>query len=127
MGVGASLAAQLAATHNALPALILDTPRADLLDVARHDPRATFLPVRLLFHERFPLAEPLATLRTPKLLISRSTELDQAFRMASDPKLTVELASPSALLYTQSITRFFDQYLQPAPIPKLVPSTAPAH
>jgi pimeloyl-ACP methyl ester carboxylesterase len=124
-GIGASLAARLAATHNTIPALILDTPRADLLDVALRDPRATLLPVRLLFHERFPLAEPLSTLRTPKLLLSRTTEPDQSFRNAADPKLTVELTTPSALLYNQSLTRFLDQYLPPPPIPALVPSSAP--
>jgi hypothetical protein len=124
-GVGASLATHLAVSNPAIPALILDSPRADLLDVARRDPRATLLPVRLLYHERFPLAEPLSTLRTPKLLLSRTTSPDQTFRDASDPKLTVELASPSALLYNQSITRFLDQYLPPAPVPALVPSPAP--
>ena len=94
-----------------IPALILDSPRADLLDTAMRDPRAKLVPVRLLFHERFPLAEPLSTLHTPKLLLSRSATPDPAFRTASDPKLTVELASPSALLYNQAITRFLDQYL----------------
>jgi pimeloyl-ACP methyl ester carboxylesterase len=110
-GVGTSLATRLAANHNTIPALILDTPRADLLDVAIRDPRATLLPVRLLFHERFPLAEPLSTLRTPKLLLSRTTSPDQTFLHASDPKFTVELASPSAVLYNQSLTRFLDQYV----------------
>jgi uncharacterized protein len=130
-GVGASLATRLAAIHNAIPALILDSPRADLLDVARKDPRAKFIPVRLLFHERFPLAEPLSTLRTPKLLLSRATSLDQTFLTAADPKLTVELATPSAVLYNQSLTRFLDQYVAQyfpsAPVPQLVPSPAPAH
>jgi pimeloyl-ACP methyl ester carboxylesterase len=110
-GIGASLATRLAANHNTIPALILDTPRADLLDVAIRDPRATLLPVRLLFHERFPLAEPLSTLRTPKLLLSRTTAPDQTFLHASDPRFTVELASPSAFLYNQSLTRFLDQYV----------------
>jgi uncharacterized protein len=110
-GVGASLATRLAATRSTIPALILDSPRADLLDVAMRDPRATLIPVRLLFHERFPLNEPLSTLRTPKLLLSRTTSLDQTFRAASDPKLTVELTSPSAVLYNQSLTRFLDQYM----------------
>ena len=117
-GTGASLATQLAATHNTVPALILDSPRADLLDTAMRDPRAKLVPVRLLFHERFTLAEPLSTLRTPKLLLSRSATPDAAFRTASDPKLTIELASPSALLYNEAVTRFLDQY-------ELVPSPAP--
>jgi pimeloyl-ACP methyl ester carboxylesterase len=110
-GVGTSLATRLAATHHTIHALILDTPRADLLDVATRDPRAKLLPVRLLFHERFPLAEPLSTLRTPKLLLSRTTSPDQTFLHASDPRFTVELASPSDALYNQSLTRFLDQYV----------------
>jgi uncharacterized protein len=124
-GVGTSLATGLAIAHNDIPAVILDTPRADLLNVAQLDTRATLIPVRLLFHERFPLAEPLSTLRTPKLLLSRTTSPDQIFLAASDPKLTVELTSPSAVLYQQSLTRFLDQYLPPAPVPALVPSPAP--
>jgi hypothetical protein len=114
-GAGTSLATRLAANHNTIPALILDTPRADLLDVAIRDPRARLLPVRFLFHERFPLAEPLSTLRTPKLLISRTTAPDQTFLHASDPRYTVELASPSPVLYNQSLTRFLDQYVAAQP------------
>jgi pimeloyl-ACP methyl ester carboxylesterase len=110
-GIGTSLATHLVGIHNDIPALILDTPRADLLDVATRDPRAKLLPVRLLFHERFPLAEPLSTLRTPKLLLSRITSPDQTFLHASDPKFTVALASPSAALYNQTLTRFLDQYV----------------
>jgi len=125
-GVGTSLATRLAANHNTIPALILDTPRADLLDVAIRDARAKLLPVRLLFHERFPLAEPLSTLHTPKLLISRTTSPDQTFLRASDPKYTVELASPSEALYNQSLNRFLDQYpaqpLSPAPVPSAAPA-----
>jgi hypothetical protein len=41
--------------------------------------------------------------------------------------MTVELSSPSAVLYNQSLTRFLDQYLPPAPVPALVPLAAPAH
>ncbi|HEY1993532.1 MAG TPA: hypothetical protein VGG81_03940, partial [Edaphobacter sp.] len=67
---------------------------------------------------RFPLAEPLSTLRTPKLLLTRTTSPDLSFLRASDPRLTVEFTSPSEALYNQSLTRFLDQY---AP----VPSTAP--
>jgi pimeloyl-ACP methyl ester carboxylesterase len=125
-GTGTSLATYLGANHDTIPALILDSPRADLLDVAARDPRATILPVRFLFHERFPLAEPLSTLRTPKLLLSRTTEPDQSFRNAQDPKFTVELTIPSPVLYNQSLVRFLDQYVVPDRIPALVPSPAPS-
>jgi pimeloyl-ACP methyl ester carboxylesterase len=125
-GVGASLATQLAASHADSPALILDAPHGDLLNAALHDPRSKLVPVRLLFHERFPLAEPLSTLHTPKLLLSRTASRDEAFRTAADPKRTVELAAPSQALYQQSLTRFLDEYVTPAPIPQLVPSPAPS-
>ena len=124
IGVGTSLAVGLAGTNSTIPAIILDSPRADLLDVASHDPRAKFVPTSLLFHDRFPLADPLKTLRTPKLLISRSETMNQAFTTAADPKLTVEQPSPSAVAYSQSLSRFLDQYLPPAPLPALVPSPA---
>jgi pimeloyl-ACP methyl ester carboxylesterase len=111
-GVGASLATHLAATHPASPALILDAPRADLLDAALLDHRSKLVPVHLLFHERFPLVEPLSTLRTPKLLFSHTVSPDKAFLTAANPKLTVELAAPSEPLYQQSLTLFLDEYLK---------------
>jgi uncharacterized protein len=125
-GTGASLATRLAVIHRAIAALILDSPEADLLDTALRDSRSRLLPVRLLFHERFPLAEPLATLPTPKLLLSRAASPDQAFRAAADPKLTVELTAPSEDLFHQSLARFLDQYVPAAPSLQLVPTPAPS-
>ncbi len=124
VGVGTSLATHLAANHSDIPALILESPKADLLDTVRHDPHASFMPVRLLFHENFPLSEPLASLRTPKLLISNGGAVP-AFRAASDPKLVVEFDSPSDTRYAQALTRFLDQYIAP-PTQQLVPTPAPA-
>jgi pimeloyl-ACP methyl ester carboxylesterase len=121
-GTGASLATQLAVSHASIPALVLESPHTDLLDVVRRDTPSRILPIGLLFHDCFPLAAPLAALRTPKLLLSSSGEAPSAFRTASDPKLTVELSAPSDALYAQSLSRFLDQYLPPAAI---VPSTAP--
>jgi uncharacterized protein len=126
-GVGASLAVQLGTSHTAIPVLILDAPHADLLEAAERDPRSRLIPLSLLFNEHFPLATPLSTIKTPKLLLSRTTSADQSFRTAADPKLTVELPTPSDPLYSQTLTRFLDQYLPPEPVPQLVPSAAPAH
>ncbi|HMF65892.1 MAG TPA: hypothetical protein VK608_17520, partial [Edaphobacter sp.] len=132
-GLGAALATHLAAIHPAIPALILDSPKGDLLATVLHDPRSSLLPVRLLFHEHFPLTQPLATLPTPKLLIStdKSGSAPAAFRTASDPKLTVEFASPSEARYSQTLTRFLDQnlgqHLSPPATPQpLVPTPAPS-
>lgn len=125
-GVGASLATSLATTHGEIPAVILDSPRNDLLETVLHDRRASFVPVHLLFHENFPLAEPLSRLHTPKLLISRAPTPAEAFCTAADPKLTVEFATPSEVLFNQSLVRFLDQYLPPTPPAQLVPPAAPS-
>jgi pimeloyl-ACP methyl ester carboxylesterase len=125
-GTGASLATHLAVTHPAISALILDSPHADLLEAAMRDPRSRLIPVRLLFHERFPLAAPLATLHTPKLLLSRTASPDQAFRTAANPKLMVEFTAPSEDLYRQSLSRFLDQYVTGSHSQQLVPTAAPS-
>ena len=121
-GVGASLATGLVDLHPQSPALILEAPQGDLLDLAAKDPRAGLLPMRLLFRERFPLASPLAALKTPKLLVTvGSSTAPPVFVTAADPKSTVEFNTPSAPLYTQTLTRFLDQYLPPTRVPTLVP------
>ncbi|HEY6412504.1 MAG TPA: alpha/beta hydrolase [Edaphobacter sp.] len=124
IGVGASLATRLATNHPDIPALILESPKGDLLDAVRQDPHADLMPVRLLFHEDFPLVAPLTTLHTPKLLLSRG-DAALAFRTASDPKLTVEFNSSSDAEYTQALSRFLDQYIAP-PLAQLLPTPAPS-
>lgn len=123
IGAGTSLAAGLAAEHAAIPALILDSPHADLLDTARRDPRSSLLPIGLLFHENFPLTAPLQTLHTPKLLLSRSSsQLPAAYSTAANPKTSVSFTAPTDASYTDALTRFLDQY---APGAQLAP--APTH
>jgi hypothetical protein len=68
-GLGASLAVHLCAENPTLPALILQSPDGDLTDRARRDPRSKIIPFTLLFNEPFPLASPLSTLPTPKLIL----------------------------------------------------------
>jgi uncharacterized protein len=127
-GVGASLAAHLARNHPETPALILDSPYTDLLPIAQSDPRTRLLPVRLLFHERFPLAEPLSTLTKPKLLIMRTNTTPSAFQSAADPKITVQLQAVPGSQYEEAIRRFLDESLAEslAPAPPLMPSEAPS-
>lgn len=118
-GLGASLATHLAAAHPALSAAILDSPAPDSLATVLRDPRTRLLPVRMLLHDRFPLEEPLATLKTPKLLISPEIGVP-AFANAASPKMTVELPNPRPMeLYAQSVTRFLDQYLSPAGVQQM--------
>ena len=68
-GLGASLAVHLCAQNPTVPALILQSPDGDLTDRAARDPRSKIIPFHLLFNQTFPLAVPLHTLPTPKLLL----------------------------------------------------------
>jgi uncharacterized protein len=110
-GIGASLAVNLAAQHHDIPAIILDAPDGDLAGRVLHDAHSFLVPTRLLFHEDFPLAEPLRTLTTPKLLISYASSTPSALVNAADPKLTVELASPNDPAFIRTIQRFLDLYV----------------
>jgi hypothetical protein len=116
-GIGASLAVQLAAQHRDISAIILDAPDGDLLDRVIHDPHSSLVPARVLFHEDFPLAEPLRTLTTPKLLISytSSGHPPAALANAADPKLIIELPSPNDAAVVASIQRFLDLYVHLSP------------
>jgi pimeloyl-ACP methyl ester carboxylesterase len=123
VGLGASLAANLALAHRELPAVILDNPVPDPASAAIAAHPSDPVPVRMLFGDQFNIAKPLATLATPKLLIaggSSSTpqadtsKLQALFDHASSPRMTVTLASTNSdRAYQDALTRFLDQYLAP--------------
>jgi pimeloyl-ACP methyl ester carboxylesterase len=116
-GAGGALAVKLCSIHPEIPALILESPTGDFKTQAAHDPRARLVPVRLLFNQDFPLAAPLQSLTTPKLLISYTTGAAPAdFQHAADPKTTVELPRRNDTPLQQAITRFLSAYVaHPAP------------
>jgi alpha-beta hydrolase superfamily lysophospholipase len=111
IGTGASLAAALAAAHHEIQAVILDRPHVDLRDFAAADRRSGLLPTGMLFHEHFPLAAPLTSLATPKLLISKQGKTYPAFASAGSPRMSVELSESSGPLFAYAVRRFIDQYL----------------
>jgi pimeloyl-ACP methyl ester carboxylesterase len=117
-GAGGSLAVTLCTHHPKIAALILESPRGDFLAQVKQDPRAHFVPVRLLFNQDFPLADPLHTLSTPKLLISfanADVPPPVIFQRAADPKTTVELpASPPSAVH-EPIKRFLGSYVAHPP------------
>lgn len=115
VGIGASLAVRLAGDHHEIPAMVLDSPQGDLLDRALHSPTGYLVPVRLLFHERFPLRDAVSKLPTPKLILSRGPTETALARQAADPKFTVDLPPtlpPAA--FQSALSRFLDQYVSPA-------------
>jgi uncharacterized protein len=119
-GLGAPLAVNLCAAHKDLPAIILESPKGDFDQTIRNDPRARMVPASFLFNQKFPLAAPLQTLPTPKLLISITTGSTPInLQNAADPKTTLELppaANPQTL--HDAIIRFIGTYLTPVPNPQ---------
>jgi pimeloyl-ACP methyl ester carboxylesterase len=123
VGLGASLAAGLAATHPGLPVVILDNPIADPASIAVAAHPSHIVPVRLLFGRQFDIATSLATLKTPKLLIAgginASAETgspdsleNTLFRHAASPSMSVTLPRVGdAAVYQAALSRFLDQYL----------------
>jgi hypothetical protein len=109
-GVGASLAAQLAAQHHDFAALILDEPDGDLYLRAAHDPRSRLVPARVLFNETFPLRLPLLSISTPRLLINYSTN-SPALHSIPAPTMIVELPTHNDPALVSSIRRFLDTYV----------------
>jgi hypothetical protein len=106
-GVGASLAAELAARH-APAALVLDAPNAPARQITGSDARARILPMWLLLNERFDPAAALETLTVPKLFLDRvgaKPRTEQLYRLAASPKEYFEV-KPDA--YEASLARFLD-------------------
>jgi pimeloyl-ACP methyl ester carboxylesterase len=121
-GLGAALAVNLAQAHHDLPAVILDNPNPDPASAAIAAHPSDPVPVRLLFGNQFNIATPLATLSTPKLLISggpsdpgeqsNQNQLAALFNHAASPRITVTLPQASSnQTYLDALSRFLDQYL----------------
>lgn len=106
-GVGGSLAVRLCARHSQIAGLILKSPDGDLETRVRADVRSVLIPVGLLFNQDFPLAAPLRTLPTPKLLISFATgAAPQRLQRAADPKTLVVLPAGDRAGLAQSLHAF---------------------
>ena len=119
-GLGASLATRLCREHPEIPALILENADGDTLSRVVADQRSRIIPISLFFHERFPLADALQVLHTPKLLISLTGgSAPVVAQRAADPKMTLELpptAGPAEI--TPAVRRFLDAYMA-TPVPVL--------
>jgi len=120
-GLGASLAVRLAERSH-VAGIILQQGDGDFTSRAAVDTRSRIVPFRLLFHENFPLADPLHTLTVPKLFLSFTggpSPVD--VRRAADPKMTFEITQTTdTAAVHEAIRRFLDTYLT-QPVPELLP------
>jgi pimeloyl-ACP methyl ester carboxylesterase len=97
VGLGASLAADLAANHPDAAGVVFDAPEPDAMTQLRADPRSRWMPVRLLAHDAFDPDASLAKIKLPKLILI-SPAFKEAGRhyatQSADPKEVVDLPSP---------------------------------
>jgi pimeloyl-ACP methyl ester carboxylesterase len=128
VGLGASLAANLCAQHPELPALILESPIPDAFQVAHADPRARLVPLGLFFHERFEIAHTLATLKTPKLLLTAGpSHVGQrsipSGNLSADDQAVVELLKDQKIApaKTDAIDALFKSAATPSFTAHLIP------
>lgn len=110
-GVGASLAAELAARH-APAAVVLDAPNEPARQIIGSDARAKLLPMWLLLNERFDPAATLENLDVPKLFLDREgskPRTEQLYREAASPKDYFEIKPGE---YQETLKRFLDGILK---------------
>ena len=111
-GVGASLAAELAARH-AAAAVVLDGPSRPARQVIGSDARAKILPMWLLLTQKFDPAETLKALHTPKLFLDRDggrARTAELYQEAAQPKRYVVLNHDHG--YMQAMTQFLSRELE---------------
>ena len=116
-GAGASLAVRLCGEHPEVPAMILEAADGDFGERAKIDARASIVPFGILFHETFPFADRLHTLKTPKLLISYTTGAPpEVIARASDPKTMLEIPGAAASKdVIEGVRRFLGSYVATGP------------
>jgi pimeloyl-ACP methyl ester carboxylesterase len=106
-GVGATLAAKLAARHD--PAgVVLDAPNEPGKQIVETDARARMLPMWLLLDQRFDPSEALASSAVPKLFLDRNPTQPrtlQLYRQSASPKDYFEVKLNT---YQQVLLRFLD-------------------
>ena len=118
-GLGAVIAAKVVAAHPEMAAVVVDSPVPDAFDEATGSVKSRLLPMRLLVRERFDLADALAGVKAPKLLLANSpgTGIGEPaatlnlrfFRTVPDPKTSVIFAETAAETpYLEALRRFLD-------------------
>lgn len=108
-GIGASLAAGLAAKH-APAGLVLDAPNEPAHKIIRFDARARIVP-GFLITERFDPLETLQMLTVPKLFLDRNgpkSRTSELYKAAALPKEYFELGQGA---FEPTLRRFLDEVL----------------
>lgn len=122
--LGATIAAEAALRHPESPALILEDPQPPALEIFKHNPSLKYLPVRLLFHDRFDPSQTLGRLPVPKLFLDTGGDTGGRltplyFDRAAGPKSSAVLDAGSDTSayqepgYAAALNGFLGRYLPP--------------
>jgi uncharacterized protein len=113
VGLGAAIAVETAGRHPQAAALILEDPKAPVLDSLQFDARTRLMPIHLLFHDRFDPTRTLASLRTPKLMLySTNAAIALYYDQAAEPKQRATVAALNRdENYLPSLRSFLGKYL----------------
>ena len=119
-GLGANLAAELAANHNELAGVILEQPLQNALGPVFNDPRSRLVPARWLVQDRYDLVASTNRLRVPSLWLfagndpnqksAASQTCEDAYRAVKVQKESVWLQSPFSAdpHFAESLQRWLD-------------------
>ena len=124
--LGAAIAAEAALRHPRCAGMVLESAQPPLLDRLRSRGLNRFLPLSVIFHDRFDPSAALARSSVPKLFLSATGEGSAGgsssaaplyFAGAAEPKTSVTLASPKGIPphsdpeYAAAIGRFLREHL----------------
>lgn len=113
-GVGATLAAHLAAQFAPAGAILQD-PNPPARQIFLQDARARIVPLSLLQKERLDPAADLISAHVPRLFLDRhgdSARTRQLFHASSDPKEYFDLRAASPSTIDATLRRFLDEVLR---------------
>ncbi len=115
-GLGASVAAELAARTPAIPAVILINPQPPVLGLLQSNPRANLLPLRFLAHDRFDPGPVLRELHARKLFIATpATAVPVPYaEEAAEPKTVIHSPSTNAPLAGPQVKAVLQSFLAAA-------------
>jgi uncharacterized protein len=125
-GLGANLAAELAADHSELAGVILDQPLQNPMAPVFSDSRSRLVPAHWLVRDRFDLSAATATLHLPSLWLlaqaqkSHPAQIPAAYQTVSSKKAAVWLNPPTLAdpHLPEALQRWLDDLQNPlSPIP----------
>ena len=101
-GLGANLALEVAAAHQGLAGVVLDSPLEVPMNAIFNDARARLVPAHLLIRDRYELNAQAAALRIPSLWFERIAQTGQTGSTTHEPDAYRKVAAHKMLVWLNS-------------------------